>query len=345
MTKFTQMAANEDDGGNRRRIHLREISGDSDSPLETVGQDLRAARIRRGDDLAAVSRALKIRKDHLDALEGDRLDELPGKTYAIGFVRSYARHLGLDTNAMVERFKAEISGRGEDQSLPSTSLHDDDGRGLPYGWRLLAGVIGLVLLWGVWHIFFAARDAAPPVPPPPSLAANNVARITDAPKPATPPAATDQAQPSSNPATSPAATPSPAAPAPTPQANAPAPKPAATATVAVPAVPAAAPNDAPAGQVFGQQNRENSRVVLRARGVTRITVKGPDGRMLINRDLAPGGVYYVPNLPGLTLAVSNAGAVEADIDGKPLGRIGQQSQVLGKVSLDPQSLADRFNTR
>ena len=67
MTKFTQMAANEDEGASRRRIHLREISGDSDNPLETVGQDLRAARIRRGDDLAAVSRALKIRKDHLAA--------------------------------------------------------------------------------------------------------------------------------------------------------------------------------------------------------------------------------------------------------------------------------------
>ena len=52
MTKITQMTLDED--GSRRRIHLREISGDSETPLETVGQDLRAARIRRGDDLAAV---------------------------------------------------------------------------------------------------------------------------------------------------------------------------------------------------------------------------------------------------------------------------------------------------
>ena len=84
-------------------------------------------------------------------------------------------------------------------------------------------------------------------------------------------------------------------------------------------------------------------MVLRARGATRITVKGEDGRLYINRDLAPGEVYYVPNLPGLYLAVSNAGAVEADLDGKSLGRVGQDSQVLGRVSLDPQSLADRFN--
>ena len=36
-------------------------------------------------------------------------------------------------------------------------------------------------------------------------------------------------------------------------------------------------------------------------------------------------------------------AVQADIDGRSMGRIGQESQVLGRVSLDPQSLTDRFN--
>src|ERR1700685_783791 len=112
MTKLTQMSlendGGDDDGGsNRRRIHLREISGDSESPLETVGHDLRAARLRRGDEIAQVSRTLKIRKDHLEALENDRVEDLPGKTYAIGFVRSYARHLGLDAAQLVERFKRE----------------------------------------------------------------------------------------------------------------------------------------------------------------------------------------------------------------------------------------------
>jgi len=335
MTKFTQMAANEDDGSSRRRIHLREISGDSDNPLETVGQDLRAARIRRGDDLAAVSRALKIRKDHLDAVENDRLDDLPGKTYAIGFVRSYARYLGLDANALVERFKAEISGRGEEQALQASTLHDDDARRLPQGWRILAGVIGVALIWGVWHIFFSSRDAAPPVPPPPALA-----RITETPKPAPAPAA----QP---PATDAAPGPSVTTPLPAPpQQGAPASKPnvaaLATATAAVPAVPGAV-QPAPSNQVLGQENRDGSRIVLRARSAVRVTVKGEDGKLYVNRDLVPGGVYYVPNLPGLYLAVSNAGAVEASVDGKALGRLGQDSQVLGRVSLDPQSLADRFN--
>src|ERR1700677_5398506 len=131
MTKLTQMTLENDGSGeegglNRRRIHLREISGDSESPLQTVGQDLRAARLRRGDEIAQVSRALKIRKDHLDALEEDRLEDLPGKTYAIGFVRSYARYLGLDATECVERFKREISSRPDDHMHMIANIHQDD---------------------------------------------------------------------------------------------------------------------------------------------------------------------------------------------------------------------------
>jgi cytoskeleton protein RodZ len=330
MTKFTQMAANEDDGASRRRIHLREISGDGDHPLETVGQDLRAARIRRGDDLAAVSRALKIRKDHLDAVEGDRLDDLPGKTYAIGFVRSYARYLGLDANELTERFKAEISGRHDDQIPDASNLHEEETRRLPYGGRVLAGVVILAVLYGVWHIFFASRDTVPPVPPPPTLA-----RITEAP-PAPAPAEIAPAPQAAEPA------------APTPQAQKPplASNPVAVATpepgngpqAAVPALPPNAP------QGLGQRTRD-TRVVLRARGNTRITVKARDGSTLLNRDLAPGDVYYVPNQAGLIMQLSNAGAVDVDLDGASLGRAGGDRQVLGRVSLDPQSLVDRFNSR
>ena len=330
MTKITQMAANEDDGTGRRRIHLREISGDSDSPLETVGQDLRAARIRRGDDLAAVSRALKIRKDHLDAVEGDRLDDLPGKTYAIGFVRSYARYLGLDAAELTERFKAEISGRGDDHALPSGNLHDDEARGLPYGWRILAVVVGIALLYGVWHIFFATRETTPPVPPPP-----NLARITEAPKSEAPkPVISEPAQiDASKPATPPSAPPS----------TAPQPSRAATATVAIPAVPQTGQvQPGAAAQAMGQPG---SRIVLRARAATRITIKYPDGRIFINRDINPGDVINVPDQPGLSMALSNAGGLEVDLDGKALGRAGADREVVGRVSLEPQSLIDRFGTR
>ncbi len=330
MTKVTQISFEDDGGPGRKRIHLREISGDSESPLETVGQDLRAARLRRGDDLATVSRVLKIRKDHLEAVEEDNFAELPGKTYAIGFVRSYAQYLGLDVAAMVERYKQEISGRREEHIPADSNFHVEDQRRLPYGWRIVAGIVGLALIFGVWHLV-SAGYAPQPVPPAPSL---NPPRpqVTAAakPKPAPAPDANDQATPP--PAANVASVPVPPV----------QPKPAAAAAPTqtaqpAPAVPAI---NAQTGQVIAAGN---GRVVLRARAATRITIKGPDGTTYANRDMEPGESYDVPGVEGLSLAVANAGALDAVVDGIDLGRVGENEQVLGKVSLDPQSLVDRFN--
>ena len=91
---------------------MRDVS-DFDAPLGTIGQELRGARISRGEDLATVSRVLKIRKEHLEAMEDDNLSALPGRTYAVGFIRAYADYLGIDAAEAVERFKTEIAGRDE----------------------------------------------------------------------------------------------------------------------------------------------------------------------------------------------------------------------------------------
>jgi cytoskeleton protein RodZ len=77
----------------------------------------------------------------------------------------------------------------------------------------------------------------------------------------------------------------------------------------------------------------------------RLTVKGPDGTVYLNRDLKAGDSYQVPNIGDLLLATTDAGAVDVVLDGKDMGRVGQNQQILGKVSLNPASLVDRFNSR
>ena len=353
MTKVPQLSAENDNGdaggNNRRRIHLREISetgGEADSPQQTVGQDLRAARLRRGDEIAQVSRALKIRKDHLEAVESSRLEDLPGKTYAIGFVRSYARHLGLDDAQFVERFKREVSGRADDHHREPAPIHQDE-RHLPHGWRLIGGVVAILLIWGGWRLLSPGGDTNQPVPPAPVLSQPKpVAKpapqpVVAPPQTAVPSPAADRAPPVTTGDQQASATPPPAAGAKTPATSL-------TRAGAVPISPTVAPSAAAvpvigaAGQVYGAANR-NPRVVLRARGDTKLTVKDPEGRILLNRDLKSGDSYQVPDMPGLTLATSDAGALEVDLDGISLGRAGQAQQVVGKVSLDPRSLADRFN--
>ncbi len=328
MTKVTRLTV--DDGGNikSRRIHLREISGDSDTPLETVGQDLRAARLRRGDDLATVSKSLKIRKDHLEAIEEDRLEQLPGRTYAVGFVRSYADYLGLDTQQCLERFKAEIAGRSDTDNVPAvTVIDEDEHRRLPQGWKIIAGVIVLLMIYGAYYVLTSTSSmTSQPIaaPPPAQTAPKPVAQAAPPPAPVvTPPPATTPA-PAANAATTPPAAATTAQPAPANGA----------------AAPAVAP--LPPGQVYGVNNR-GARVVLRVHQPTRVLVQGEDGMVYINRTLQPGDTYQVPNVVGLTLTTTNANAVEIDLDGESKGFAGKDTGMAEGLSLDPQSIVDRIS--
>ena len=328
MTKVTRLTV--DDGGNikSRRIHLREISGDSDTPLETVGQDLRAARLRRGDDLATVSKALKIRKDHLEAIEEDRLEQLPGRTYAVGFVRSYADYLGLDTAQCLERFKAEIAGRTDaDQQPQVTVIDEDEHRRLPQGWKIIAGVVVLLMIYGAYYVLTSTSSmTSPPVAAPPGQAVPKpiVAQAKPVPPPPAP-ATTVAAPPPSAPTdgTAPGATP-----------------PATQTTAPPPAAPTTAPAPLPQGTVYGQNNH-GARVVLRVHTSTRVLVQGEDGMVYMNRTLQPGDSYQVPNIVGVTLTTTTANAVEIDLDGQSMGFAGKDGGIAEGLSLDPQSIVDR----
>ena len=315
MTKVTQISLDESGELSRKRIHLREISGESDTPLETVGQDLRAARLRLGEDLATVSRTLKIRKDHLEALEEDRFEALPGRAYAVGFVRSYSDYLGLDAVQCVERFKLEIAGRGEAE-LPVVQDVIEE-RKLPHGWLVIAAVVTALIVWGAYHLAMSADSLAnQPVAAVPQQFEPKVAQ---APKPATPKPASVAA-----------------VPVPGQQI--------ATATPA-PAQPAAAPNPGaalPQGQTYGAQNK-NARVILRVHTATHITVEGADGKLFINRTLQPGDIYNVPLVPGVTLTAENGSAVELDLDGQSMGMVSKDAGQADEFPLDPQSVADHAN--
>ena len=80
------------------------------TPPLPVGEELRLAREGAGLELAEVASHLRIRSNFLSALEEGRPDALPGITYAIGYVRTYAGFLGLDPDSSVRRFKEEAAG-------------------------------------------------------------------------------------------------------------------------------------------------------------------------------------------------------------------------------------------
>jgi cytoskeleton protein RodZ len=168
MAKITRLTLDQTGTLDRRRLHLREISeNSSDVPLETVGQDLKNARLRRGEELAGIATVLKIRKDHLQSLEESNFDQLPGRAYTIGFVRAYAQYLGLHAGECVERLKAEIAGRNESKE-PVITPAPREGK-LPPGGIALAIFLAVAVIYAGYYIVVAVgRMRTPPVTPVPA---------------------------------------------------------------------------------------------------------------------------------------------------------------------------------
>lgn len=78
-----------------------------------VGEALRLTRQHYGKTLEDIERSLRIRSCQIEAIEKGDVLSLPGRVYAIGFVRAYAEHLGMDGAKAVQLFKAQyMDGQG-----------------------------------------------------------------------------------------------------------------------------------------------------------------------------------------------------------------------------------------
>jgi len=117
-------------------------------PRETVADLVRHAREDFGQDLRGVADVLRIRPAYLEAIETGDFDSLPGTTYAVGFLRTYAEYLGLDSEDMVERFKAETqaAARRSELIFPEPVA---EGR-IPGGAIILVSMALLAVAYGGW---------------------------------------------------------------------------------------------------------------------------------------------------------------------------------------------------
>jgi len=82
-----------------------------------IGEALRRTRLHYGKTIPDIEKALRIRASQIDAIECGDIERLPGRVYAIGFVRSYAEYLGLDGGQVVQLFKAQYMDGPDKQSL------------------------------------------------------------------------------------------------------------------------------------------------------------------------------------------------------------------------------------
>jgi cytoskeleton protein RodZ len=120
--------------------------------LPSFGEKLKLEREKRAITLEEISLSTKIGMRMLQALEEDKYNQLPGGIFNRGFVRAYAKHVGLDEDQAVADY-LEASGEGpppgtdaaiEAELAPAESREPTPSRQL--SWGLFAAILLLVAL-------------------------------------------------------------------------------------------------------------------------------------------------------------------------------------------------------
>ena len=123
--------------------------------MDPIGFYLKQARKKKGFSLEDVASQTRIQEYHLQALESEDFANLPAKVFAKGFVRSYAKTVGLDEEEALQSF-LETSGSFYDQHQPDqpqphvqVTLEAAPRQGV--NWTLVFGVIVIIGIAAIWY--------------------------------------------------------------------------------------------------------------------------------------------------------------------------------------------------
>jgi cytoskeleton protein RodZ len=124
--------------------------------LPSFGEKLKQERLKRSVTLEQISLSTKIGTRMLQALEEEKFNQLPGGIFNKGFVRAYARHLGLDEDQTVADY---LTASGEVAPEPIPEIMAEAARqerrppapSRPLPWGLFAALLLLVaLVLSIW---------------------------------------------------------------------------------------------------------------------------------------------------------------------------------------------------
>lgn len=293
-----------------------EDAGQVTSPVEALvlsygahlGEGLRAARESRRMTIQDVSDVTRIHPRVLEALEALDMSRLPSRPFAIGFVRSYARLLGIDEDKAVERFKADAPDANEPFRAPVGGVSEGGDPRLALVVVAAILVVGAIIVWNVAQRAMADRDDDRPTVP--------VVQSAPAPKPQDGPVALGPALPAPVESTvpKPYVTPGLGAPDSTNAITGDPTRPV-TATETLPELRASNPN----APVFGAP-ADQSLISLRARKSVALVVKSPNGA-IFTRVLAAGETYRAPMAAGIVFEISDPTGVDVFHQGQFIGQL------------------------
>jgi len=135
-----------------------EVFGENGTP-QHVGERLRVAREAQGLSLEEIAATTRIPKRHLQTIERGGYDGLPAPTYSAGFIKIWARQLGLNGQALADEFRAEIGGVTPESAQPLPYEPADPRRTPPAGLALLALLIAVVV--GLGYLYWRGTSEQP----------------------------------------------------------------------------------------------------------------------------------------------------------------------------------------
>lgn len=286
--------------------------------MGSFGDRLRREREARGITLDDVALTTKIRAGLLKALEDERFDQLPGGIFNKGFVRAYARHLGIDEEQAVNdyliasgeapRRTGEAAGARGEIPEPRIQLVHEEKEEEPASSGLLRYVAGLLILVAVgviaWFYYNHERQAEVGTEPPRAVASSSAA--SEPPKEVPAPSAQQGSATSTNSTTTPQAKPGES------------PGPSAAPTAAAPAA---------GGFTVTLRADEDCWMKIDADGKTEEVT------------LPSGSVKQITAKDKVTVRVGNIGALNVSFNGNKLPSQGEYGEVrtlkFGPMGLEP----------
>lgn len=146
-------------------VPVPQPSVEPEAPAFAVGPSLRSAREKKGKTITECAQHLCIRQSYLEALETGRHGDLPGGTYAQGFLRTYAEFLGLDGDELVRRFRQEGAGGFTNRTQLAFPSPVSEGR-IPGGAVIFLGMILAAVAYGGWYLLSTRESTVAEIVPP-----------------------------------------------------------------------------------------------------------------------------------------------------------------------------------
>ena len=168
------MPASSEKSARRSAPHLRVVADNEDvafaqepvlplidQPNMRIGAVIKATRENLGYSLDQVSKEIRVHLSHLRAIEDMTPNLLGAPVYAKGYIKAYARHLGLDEQTTLERYLRECAILKD--PVKHTIATPSTGRKLPAAVPVF-GFLIVALLVGAGYFFFANGDNASDTP-------------------------------------------------------------------------------------------------------------------------------------------------------------------------------------